>query len=75
LATGERSSWTNLRNAFPEKKNNELKKIARKFYRNFTDNWIETIKLLSISKAALNKRVSSNVDVFINYIKRGDRYN
>jgi Kdo2-lipid IVA lauroyltransferase/acyltransferase len=40
----------NLRNAFPGKKNDELTKIARKFYRNFTDNWIETIKLLSISK-------------------------
>jgi KDO2-lipid IV(A) lauroyltransferase len=61
----------NLRNAFPDKKNDELKKIARKFYRNFTDNWIETVKLLSISKAALNKRVSSNVDVFHQLHKEG----
>lgn len=61
----------NLRNAFPEKKEDELKNIARKFYRNFTDNWIETIKLLSISKAALNKRVSSNVDVFYQLHKQG----
>ena len=54
----------NLRNSFPERTNKELETIARKFYRNFTDNWIETIKLISISKRALNKRISSNVDIF-----------
>jgi Kdo2-lipid IVA lauroyltransferase/acyltransferase len=61
----------NLLQAFPEKTENERKTIAKKFYRNFTDNWIETIKLLSISKAALNKRVSSNVDVFYQLHKEG----
>ncbi len=55
---------TNLRNAFPEKTEAERKKIARKFYRNFLDNWIETIKLLSISQKALNKRITGNFEVF-----------
>ena len=54
----------NLRNAFPEKTEKELKLIARRFYRNFMDNWIESIKLLSISKRSLNKRVSGNFEVF-----------
>ena len=54
----------NLQYAFPEKNNDELKKIARNFYLNFVDNWIETIKLLSISKAALNKRITSNMQLF-----------
>lgn len=54
----------NLRSAFPEKSEKELKKISRKFYRNFIDNWIETIKLLSISKRSLRKRISGNFDVF-----------
>ncbi|MBL7741433.1 MAG: lysophospholipid acyltransferase family protein [Chitinophagaceae bacterium] len=54
----------NLRNAFPEKDEKELRLIARRFYRNFIDNWIETIKLLSISKKKLNKRVSGNFGVF-----------
>lgn len=54
----------NLRNAFPGKNENELRVIARKFYRNFIDNWVETIKLLSITKKALNKRVSGNFEVF-----------
>ncbi len=54
----------NLTFAFPEKSKAELNIIARKFYRNFCDNWIETIKLLSVSKADLNKRISGNFDVF-----------
>jgi len=54
----------NLRNSFPEKTEAERRTIARKFYRNFIDNWIETIKLISISKKALNKRISGNLDIF-----------
>ena len=61
----------NLQQSFPEKSKTELKVIARRFYRNFTDNWIETIKLLSISKFALNKRISSNVDVFHQLFRQG----
>src|SRR5213075_2973487 len=54
----------NLRLSFPGKDKAELKSIARKFYRNFIDNWIETIKLLSISKRVLNKRISGNFEIF-----------
>ena len=54
---------TNLGFAFPDKSEGEKKEIARKFYRNFMDNWIETIKLLSISKASLKKRVTGNFEV------------
>jgi KDO2-lipid IV(A) lauroyltransferase len=54
----------NLRNSFPEKTEDELKKIARRFYRNFIDNWIEAVKLLSISRKALSKRTSGNLEVF-----------
>ena len=54
----------NLRQAFPEKTEAERKKIAMRFYRNFVDNWIESIKLLSISKRAINKRITGNFDVF-----------
>ena len=54
----------NLSYALPEKTEAERKKIAAKFYRNFTDNWIETIKLISISPKGLNKRVTGNFNVF-----------
>jgi KDO2-lipid IV(A) lauroyltransferase len=54
----------NLTQAFPEKTEQEKKAIAKKFYRNFADNWIETIKLLSMSKQSMNKRLTGNFDVF-----------
>ena len=54
----------NLMYAFPGKTEAERKKIAKKFYLNFIDNWVETIKLISISKKALNKRVTGNFEIF-----------
>jgi len=46
----------NLGIAFPEKTMEERKKIAREFYLNFTDTFIESIKLISISKKQVLKR-------------------
>jgi Kdo2-lipid IVA lauroyltransferase/acyltransferase len=54
----------NLRHSFPEKSEPELRLISMKFYRNFIDNWIETIKLMSVSKKALRKRITGNFEVF-----------
>lgn len=54
----------NLRHALPEISEKERKKIASKFYRNFIDNWIETIKLISISRKSLHKRISGNFEIF-----------
>jgi KDO2-lipid IV(A) lauroyltransferase len=44
---------SNLAIAFPEKTEEERKKIAWDFYRNFIDHFLETIKLLSARKAFL----------------------
>jgi Kdo2-lipid IVA lauroyltransferase/acyltransferase len=46
----------NLRFAFPEKSEKERKRIRNKFYRNLTDSFAETIKLLTISEKELKKR-------------------
>ena len=54
----------NLRNAFPAKSDDELYQIRKRFYKSFCDQWIETIKLLSISKEELNRRFSGNWEVF-----------
>jgi KDO2-lipid IV(A) lauroyltransferase len=54
----------NLGYAFPEKTEEERRQIARRFYRNFVDNWIETIKLISVSQKSLNKRISGNFEIF-----------
>lgn len=47
--------FSNLRQAFPDKTEEERKKVAKKFYRNFTDNFIEFIKLISASNAYILK--------------------
>src|ERR1700759_5745399 len=48
---------SNLKIAFPDKTDAEGLPLARRFYRNFTDNFIETIKRLSASKRFLQKRL------------------
>jgi KDO2-lipid IV(A) lauroyltransferase len=48
---------TNLQNAFPEKSTLERKKIAKKYYRYLADLIVETIKMKSISKKEIEKRM------------------
>lgn len=50
----------NLRNSFPDKSDKEIKSIAKKFYMNFSDTIMEVIKIRSITKKSLNKRVRFN---------------
>ena len=52
----------NLNIAFPEKLREEKKIIAKKFYKNLTDTFIETIKLLSISEREFSKRAVMDLD-------------
>lgn len=54
----------NLHHAFPEKSKQELQHIMKLFYRNFCDQWIETLKLLTISKKQLNRHITGNWEVF-----------
>ena len=54
----------NLRYSFPEKTEEERKLIARKFYLNLTDNFVETIKLFSLSDKRLKARATSNLGAF-----------
>ena len=53
----------NLLIAFPEKTEAERKKIERQFYINFTDNWFEVIKMISISQRELTKRFTGNFNI------------
>ncbi len=61
----------NLLIAFPEKTEKERIQIAKAFYLNFTDTFIETIKLLSISEKGLRKRFSSNIEVVDAFYDQG----
>ncbi len=53
----------NLHIAFPEKSEAERKQIAKEFYKGFVDNFIETVKLFSMSAEELNKRFTANYEV------------
>lgn len=61
----------NLAIAFPEKTVEERRNIARDFYRYFSDNWIEVIKMISISKKELTKRFTGDYDVINNLYTTG----
>ena len=65
---------SNIQIAFPEKTVAERKAIARKFYRNFTDNFIETIKLLSASPEFLRKRfILDNPELLDHFYVKGQK--
>lgn len=62
---------SNLEIAFPEKSDAERRKIAKAFYHNLLDSFIETIKLVSASKRFLEKRVDANWEVLEPLFKNG----
>ena len=61
----------NLAMVFPEKSRDEKITIAKKFYRNFTDNFIEAIKLLSASNEFVNKHFTGNYQIVNDLLKKG----
>jgi len=60
----------NLHNSFPEQDERTIRKIARKYYRNFTDIIFETIKLRSISKNDLLRRFEVETSLLDQYYKQ-----
>lgn len=52
----------NLRNAFPDKSEKEIKKICREFYRYLCDLFLETFKTLTISKSKMVTHCSFHPD-------------
>jgi len=55
---------TNLKNSFPEKNEEEIKKIAKQYYRNLADLVVEVIKMRSITSDQLLKRISfENIEI------------
>jgi len=63
--------FDNLQRAFPEKSAAEIKTIAKKFYHNFIDTFIETIKMISASDRYIQKRVKGNWEVLNELYKTG----
>ena len=48
----------NLRSSFPEKSEAELKDIEKKFYHQLCDNFFEDIKMLTMSKEEIMRRIT-----------------
>ncbi len=63
----------NLLQAFPEKSEEERKRIEKKFYRNFTDNFVEVLKLISASKEFVNRHFTGDYSVFNQIHAEGKR--
>jgi KDO2-lipid IV(A) lauroyltransferase len=61
----------NLAKSFPTYSEAARVAIAKKFYRNFCDQWLETIKLLTMNKACMNKRMVGNWEVLDDIYKEG----
>jgi KDO2-lipid IV(A) lauroyltransferase len=61
----------NLAIAFPNKSIKERTKIKKDFYQQFTDSFIETIKMISMSEKEFEKRFSSNVEVLNKLFETG----
>src|SRR5687768_7853119 len=47
----------NIRNSFPAKTEEEIKEIAKKFYRHFCDIVVESLKSFTISQQEISKRM------------------
>jgi len=61
----------NLGIAFPEKSLEERKKIAGEFYLNFTDTFIELLKMVSMSKRQIIKRSLCDFELLNKLIEKG----
>lgn len=62
----------NLRECFPEKNGEELKKLERKFYRCFIDNILETCKMGAMSSEEMSRRLKfNNIDAVNDELGKG----
>jgi Kdo2-lipid IVA lauroyltransferase/acyltransferase len=63
----------NLLIAFPYKSEKERQKIEMKFYKNFVDNFIETIKLISAGPSFANKHFIAEGALMEDQFNKGNR--
>jgi Kdo2-lipid IVA lauroyltransferase/acyltransferase len=62
----------NLRNAFPEKSDPEIRQIAKDFYKQFMDVVVEILKLRSMGAAEMERRiVFSNQELLDDFVQQG----
>jgi len=65
-------SLQNLHNSFPEKSEEEINRICKKFYRHFSDLIFESLKLFTASEQSIQKRVKLvNGELLNDYFRKG----
>jgi len=64
----------NLRNSFPEKTDKEINIICKSFYHTLCDFFLETVKIVTISKKSIVKRCRLNPVAFTIFSKFADSY-
>jgi KDO2-lipid IV(A) lauroyltransferase len=62
---------SNLEIAFPKKPNEERNRIAKQFYKNFTDTLVESIKLISADEKFIKRMFVGNVDGLNSLAEKG----
>ena len=64
--------FQNLKNSFPEKSDNELKEISKKFFHHFSDITMETIKAISMKEKDFRERyIVKDIDKINKYYEQG----
>jgi KDO2-lipid IV(A) lauroyltransferase len=57
--------FANLRNSFPEKSDEELKKIQKTFFKHFADILLESFKIIHLTEKKMKKRWQfENIEIF-----------
>ena len=64
---------TNLVNSFPEKSEQEIRAIEKKFYRHFCDYVMETVKLMHISDEEMRRRMRFTNPEYIEQLRSDGR--
>jgi Kdo2-lipid IVA lauroyltransferase/acyltransferase len=62
---------SNIARAFPNKTERERQQIASAFYRNFCDTWMETIKILSMTRKEGARRIQVDFSLLEKYYAEG----
>jgi KDO2-lipid IV(A) lauroyltransferase len=64
--------FQNLTNSFPDKSSDDIKQLAKKFYRHFCDLIVESVKLFSISEQEIIRRSKfKNPELLNHYYDQG----
>ncbi|NMM50042.1 lysophospholipid acyltransferase family protein [Marinigracilibium pacificum] len=64
--------FSNMKRVFPDKSEDEIKELAKEFYKHFCDLMIESVKLFTISRKEAIKRCRvTNPEVYIDHINKG----